>query len=150
MPPDAQAQTFATDACVQDNTLRLACAELTLTPPTAATIESGQKRKYRRSGKPRKPRTHRTRTDPFENVAAELFNYFSSDPEKTAKMLLGDLQERHPGDYPDHLLRTLQRRIQGWRGSAVVGFELSSIEASISGSQPHHPALRATQTNTSG
>ncbi|MDN5850821.1 MAG: IS21 family transposase [Nitrococcus sp.] len=62
------------------------------------------------------PRQWRTRTDPFAAVwTTELAPQLERDPALQALTLLEWLQERHPGDYPDKLLRTLQRRVKDWR-----------------------------------
>ncbi len=64
---------------------------------------------------PSSPRTWRTRVDPFESVWPELLGWLQSEPDSTAKDLFTRLQAKYPGDYSDGQLRTLQRRVQGWR-----------------------------------
>lgn len=83
----------------------------------------GQKRKYRRQDKEAKPRTWRTRIDPFAQVNAELYQWFLAAPESTAKALLQRLQAQNPDSYPNHLLRTLQRRVLIWRRQVVLEFD---------------------------
>ena len=61
------------------------------------------------------PRTWRTRADPFESVWPELLGWLQSAPDTAAKDLFERLQEKYPGDYKSGQLRTLQRRVQGWR-----------------------------------
>lgn len=62
-------------------------------------------------------RGYRTRKDPFEPVwELELVPLLRKHPELMAVTLLRDLQQRHPGEYPDKLHRTLQRRVQHWLG----------------------------------
>jgi len=62
-------------------------------------------------------RSYRTRKDPFESVwDLELVPLLREHPELMAVTLLRDLQRRHPGEYPDKLHRTLQRRVQHWLG----------------------------------
>jgi hypothetical protein len=52
------------------------------------------KRKYRRT-KPRKgPRTYRIRPDPFADVWGEVSAWLAATPERTAKSILVELQER--------------------------------------------------------
>ena len=44
------------------------------------------------------------------------------NPERTAKSLLKELQERYCGQYKDNQLRTLQRRVRDWRAKAIITF----------------------------
>jgi len=46
-----------------------------------------------------------------------------AQPELTARLILDRLQTEHPGQYPDSLLRTLQRRVKQWRASALLQFD---------------------------
>ena len=63
----------------------------------------------------RPPRSWRTRSDPFEEVwEAELVPLLEAQPRLTAMTLLEEVQRRHPGQYEDNLLRTLQRRVRAW------------------------------------
>jgi len=64
---------------------------------------------------PAKPRTWRTRKDPFEQVWPEILLWLQADPEATAKSLFERLDREHPGRFPEGQLRTLQRRIREWR-----------------------------------
>jgi len=61
------------------------------------------------------PRHWRTRNDPFAAVWDEVARQLGTEPELQALTLLEWLQERYPGQYPDKLLRTLQRRVKDWR-----------------------------------
>ena len=61
------------------------------------------------------PRTWRTRADPFDSVWPELLDWLQCEPDTTAKHLFERLREKYPGDYRSGQLRTLQRRVQGWR-----------------------------------
>jgi len=67
------------------------------------------------SPKPRPTRNWRTRPDPFAGVWTEILGWLQSEPEIDACAILGRLQARYPGRYPDGQLRTLQRRIKEWR-----------------------------------
>jgi hypothetical protein len=88
-----------------------------------ASLRAGMHRntgsKYLRAGKVpselRKPRTWRTREDPFEEDWAEIAERLSEAPELEAKALFEDLCERYPERYQEGQLRTLQRRIKQWR-----------------------------------
>jgi hypothetical protein len=66
----------------------------------------------------REARKWRTRTDPFEAVwDSELVPMLAAAPGLTATTLLQEIQRRHPGQYDDALLRTLQRRVRTWGAS---------------------------------
>lgn len=66
----------------------------------------------------REARKWRTRTDPFEAVwESELVPMLAAAPCLTATTLLEEIQRRHPGQYDDALLRTLQRRVRTWSAS---------------------------------
>ena len=66
----------------------------------------------------REARKWRTRTDPFEAVLeSELVPMLAAAPCLTATTLLEEIQRRHPGQYDDALLRTLQRRVRTWSAS---------------------------------
>jgi len=81
----------------------------------AAQVARTYPRRYRRTKKPRAPRTWRTRKDPFADVWPELRLQLELNPAQTAKDLLQNLQRRRPGQFRDGHLRTLQRRVREWR-----------------------------------
>jgi len=57
----------------------------------------------------------RTRKDPFEAVwTSELEPLLEKQPDLTGITLWDYLDEQHPGQYPEKLLRTLQRRVKHW------------------------------------
>jgi hypothetical protein len=62
-----------------------------------------------------KAKRGRQRPDPLVAVTAELRTWFETEPWRTARQLLERLQEQRPGEYPEKLLRTLQRRVKVWR-----------------------------------
>jgi hypothetical protein len=62
-----------------------------------------------------KPRSWRTREDPFKAAWPEILSWLEGAPDVTAKALFGRLQRERPGQYPDSQLRTLQRRVSEWR-----------------------------------
>ena len=70
---------------------------------------------HRKEPKPR--RDWRTRKDPFEAVWPIVQAWLDVDPDRTAKELLGRLQQTQPEAFSDNLLRTLQRRVKGWRST---------------------------------
>ena len=73
------------------------------------------RRQYRRSQPPKRPRSWRTRKDPFAKVQVELQQLLVQQSGIAAKMLLTQLQNRYPGQYDERQLRTLYRRVQAWR-----------------------------------
>lgn len=78
-------------------------------------------RKYREGKRPSESRAihhWRTRPDPLAAVWPELQAELEQAPGLQANTLLALLQERHPGDYGNELLRTLQRRVKVWRATA--------------------------------
>ena len=87
-------------------------------------------RRLQKAGKPpsgrRQPRRYRTREDPLATVwECDLVPLLEASPTLQATSLLSELQRRYPEDYPDSLLRTLQRRVAHWR--AVHGPERELI-----------------------
>lgn len=86
-------------------------------------------RRYRRTKKPRGPRTWRTREDPFADIWSELRVQLELNPAQTAKDLLQDLQKRRPGRFRDGQLRTLQRRVREWRLQQLYWQDLLHQEA---------------------
>ena len=61
-------------------------------------------------------RTWRNWADPFEGVWCDALSWLQEDPDASAMALLGRLQEAEPGRFSRAQLRTLQRRVQQWRG----------------------------------
>lgn len=57
----------------------------------------------------------RRRLDPLISVTALLHGWHQAEPWHTSRELLDRLQVERPGIYPDGLLRTVQRRMKGWR-----------------------------------
>ncbi len=80
-------------------------------------------RKYEKVGQlpsqMKKPRTHRTRPDVFEQDWPWVQRELERDPALQAKTLFELLCLTYPGRYQEFQLRTLQRRIEKWR--AMVG-----------------------------
>jgi hypothetical protein len=65
-----------------------------------------------------KPHNWRTRKDPFAEVfESELVPLLAEDSKGVleATMLLAELNRRHPGQFSEGQLRTLQRRVRQWR-----------------------------------
>ena len=78
-------------------------------------------RKYLRSDKlpseTTRPRTWRTRPDPFEEVWEEVREQLELNPGLQAKTLFEWMQRTNPGRFQDGQLRTLQRHIKVWRAT---------------------------------
>jgi hypothetical protein len=79
----------------------------------------------------KKPRTYRTRSDPFEEHWPEVEGMLKNSPELEAKTLFDWLCEQHPGVYQEGQLRTFQRRVSACR--ALKGTQLLTLE------QVHQP-----------
>ena len=78
---------------------------------------SGRNVEHKKRQSPQdKPRPWRTRQDPLAEVwTRELEPMLADSPALRAITLLGYLQNKYPGHYPESLLRTLQRRVKNWR-----------------------------------
>jgi transposase len=76
-------------------------------------------RKYEHAGKLpselNKPRTHRTRSNPFEQDWPWFVSELKRDPALQAKTLFVLINQLYPGRYQEGQLRTLQRQISVWR-----------------------------------
>jgi len=59
----------------------------------------------------------RTRPDPFVDVWDEVQELFRANPGLEAKTVFESLQRQYPGRFQDGQLRTLQRRVKGWRAT---------------------------------
>lgn len=97
----------------QEKSLAVAAAKAGMSEKTA--------RRYRDLGKlPGEVRPRhdwRTRTDPFEEVWAEVRGHLEREPRLEARTLFEALQREHPGQFADGQLRTLQRRVKTWRAT---------------------------------
>jgi hypothetical protein len=103
----------------------------------------GSKRKYHRTVKAGQPRWWRTREDPFAAVWEEVEGWLQAAPEQTGKAMFEELRQRYPGRFADGQLRTLQRRVKGWRERALVQFDAQWLEEDILGGAVLPPRLRA-------
>ena len=68
-----------------------------------------------------KQKRERRRPDPLITVTKELREWFEQEPWRTGRELLDRLQTVRPGEYPDALLRTVQRRLKVWRSERAHG-----------------------------
>jgi transposase len=91
-----------------------------------AALKAGMARKTARkyvaarmlpSERERPPRAYRTRPDDFESVWPEVAAQLEVNPRLQTKTLFEWLQREHPGRFADGQLRTLQRRVKGWRAT---------------------------------
>jgi len=94
------------------------------TAPTAPTLEQflsglrtawqdGEVRPTSRSKE--KVKRGRRRPDPFAVSTAQVRGWFDAEPWRNSRELFERLQGEYPGVYPDGQVRTLQRRLKGWR-----------------------------------
>jgi len=94
-----------------EKTLSLSAAKAGMSEKTA--------RKYLRAqrlpSELERPRTWRTRADPFVAVWDDVRVQLEDNPGLEAKTLFEDLQRRYPGRFQDGQLRTFQRRVKAWR-----------------------------------
>jgi len=106
-------------------------SEETNAPPLEAFLSS--LRTAWQSGEPRptasdkpKVRRGRRRPDPLIDVTEQLKRWFEEEPWRTGRELLEKLQTELPGDYPDGLLRTVQRRLKIWRSEQACALVFSN------------------------
>jgi transposase InsO family protein len=79
---------------------------------------SGRRLEQQNYCKHPKPHNWRTRKDPFEAVwELDLEPLLDASPGLSPSTLLEVLQDRYPEQYPDNLLRTLQRRVKKWKAT---------------------------------
>lgn len=79
----------------------------------------------------------RTRKDPLEQVwQTEVQPLLEQQPALTPITVLEHLQDSHPGQYPNSILRTLQRRIRTWKSQYGGEKEVMFI-------QEHQPGAQA-------
>jgi len=107
-------------------------------------------RKYHRTKEPRKPHDWRTRKDPFESVWGEVVQWLEINPERTAKAVLDELLEKHPGQFIPGQLRTLQRRVQVWRAETILGFDDHHLQEEKFGDGLTPPQLAVIGTSQKG
>jgi hypothetical protein len=134
---------FDATGCLAAGSTATSDDPVALRPPSAEVVAADRRRRYRRTGAPRGPRTYRTRPDPFAAVREELHRRFLASPDRTAKQLFQDLQASYPGQYPDGLLRTLQRRVRTWRATIVLTFDDAVVAADRQVLGVPSPHLRA-------
>jgi hypothetical protein len=108
----------------------------------AAGISARSARRWQKGSYPsqrRKPHTWRTREDPFVEVFdAEIVPLLEADSRGVleATTILAELQRRHPGEFIQGQVRTLQRRLRQWRA-------LNGPEKEVFFPQDHPPGREA-------
>jgi hypothetical protein len=98
---------------MEGKTQAAAAAAAGMSVRTARVWEAG-----RLPSEMQKPRSWRTRTDPFAEVwASEIEPLLVRDSEGVleSKFLFEELMRRHPGRFAPGQVRTLQRRVREWR-----------------------------------
>jgi transposase InsO family protein len=94
-----------------EETLALAAAKAGMDEKTA--------RKWRKAGlspsEAKKPRTYRTRPDPFVEVWEEVEQLLEGEASLEAKTIFDHLCRKYPDRFQESQLRTLQRRMKVWR-----------------------------------
>ena len=89
-------------------------------------------RKYRRLGKMPSELSlavrGRTRPDPFVDVWDEVQGLFRANSGLEAKTVFEYLQRQYPGRFQDGQLRTLQRRVKGWRATEGPAREVFFVQ----------------------
>lgn len=116
---------------MEGKTLEAAAAAAAMSERSARTWQQGSL-----PSESKQPRSWRTRPDPFASVwDREVVPLLESDGRGVlqATTVLGWLQERHPGEFGDDLLRTLQRRLRDWRALQGPGKEVFFEQVHVPG-----------------
>ncbi len=71
-----------------------------------------------------KHRDYRTRVDVFETVWPHITELLESNPGLQAKTIFKHLQRKHPDEFQDGQIRSLQRKIKRWRATAGPNREI--------------------------
>lgn len=94
----------------ENNTQALSALKAGISERSGRRIEKGQ---WQANGK---KRDWLTRPDPLSEVwVSECVPLLENNPDLSGVILLEYLQDKYAGQYPDKLLRTIQRRIKTWR-----------------------------------
>ena len=106
------------------------CAEeKEVSPPMRYYRKIADTTRYREAAR---NRSYRTRPDPFAEVWSEIEWELKEEGSLQSNEILRRLQLRHPGRFPDHQIRTLQRRVRDWRLQRMkesVGVIAPNLEA---------------------
>jgi Mu transposase-like protein len=114
-----------------EETLALAAAKAGMDEKTA--------RKWRKMGlspsEAKKPRTYRTRPDPFVEVWGEVEQLLEGEPSLEAKTIFDHLCRKYEGRFQESQLRTLQRRVKIWRARKGAPKEVFFTQEHVPGRQ---------------
>jgi len=78
----------------------------------------------------------RTRHDPFSEVwESEITPLLSKTPKLTPTTLFEDLQDRHPGRFPNKHKRTFQRRVKQWKALYGADKDIIFRQKKVAGRQ---------------
>ena len=92
------------------------CTQVTSSAKAGISERTGRRIENGRSDPSKKKRHWKTRANLLDDVwEAELIPLLEQTPHLQPLTLLEYLQEKHPEQYPDSLLRTLQRRVKTWK-----------------------------------
>jgi transposase InsO family protein len=93
------------------------CTQESASAKAGVSIRSGRRIEKEEIATPGE-RHWRTRKDPFKTVwESELVPLLDREPSLTGITLWDYLDERYPDQYPERLLRTLQRRVKHWQAT---------------------------------
>ena len=92
-------------------TQEISAAKAGISVRTGRRLEKGERQD-------KEERHWRTRNDPLEAVwESELIPLLEREPTLTGITLWDYLDDQYPDQYPEHLLRTLQRRVKHWQAT---------------------------------
>jgi hypothetical protein len=93
------------------------CTQATSSARAGISVSSGQRIEAgNHSALSPTTRSWRTRDDPFGDVwDSDIKLLLEESPDLTPLTILEYIQDRHPEQYPDSLLRTMQRRVKQWK-----------------------------------
>ena len=117
------------------NTRSKGYTQITSSAKSGISVSSGRRiETNKRNTRSSPQRKWRTRKDPFVNVwDDEIVFLLEQNPTLTALTLLEVLQDKYPGEYPDSLLRTMQRRVKTWKALNGKEKELVFIQNHLPG-----------------
>ena len=96
---------------------RTGCTQETSAAKAGMSVRSGR-RIEKGDRRDTKERHWRTRKDPLKEVwESELIPLLEREPSLTGLTLWDYLDEQYPDQYPERLLRTLQRRVKHWQAT---------------------------------
>jgi hypothetical protein len=113
MVTDAQVRRLKRLSKTEENQ-ELAAAKAGMAPKTARDYLGDLRLPSERKA----DRNWRTRSDPFTEEWEKIREQIATNPGLEAKTIFEALQRRHPGQFADGQLRTLQRRLKHWRATA--------------------------------